>query len=109
MNRKILILASALLLPLTAAALPEEGGYDAPVDHKLEHLSKELQLSAEQKTKLETIFKEQHEKFRAIHEESHNRIKEVLNPEQITKWEQMKKQHQEKRRKMMEERRKPKP
>lgn len=101
MIKKILILAIALLLPLTVSAYSGEGD-DAPYDHRLERLNTELQLSPEQKTKLEAIFKEQHEKFRAIHEESHKRIKEVLTPEQVTKWENMKEQHQEKHKKMME-------
>jgi Spy/CpxP family protein refolding chaperone len=109
MNKKILILAAALILPMTASAFPSDGNYDTPPEHKLDHMSKELLLSPEQKTKLEAIFKEQHEKFRAIHEESHNRLKEVLNAEQLAKWEQMKKQHQDKRREMMKEHRKPNP
>lgn len=109
MNKKVLIVASALLLPLSAFAFPGEGNYDTPPEHKLDHMSKELLLSPEQKTKLEAIFKEQHEKFRAIHEESHNRLKEVLTPEQLTKWEEMKKQHREKHEKMMEGHRQPKP
>ena len=96
MNKKIPILAGALLLPLTASAFTGESGYSIGAAHNLDNLSKELQLSADQKSKLEAIFKEQHEKFRAIHEESHNRIKQVLNAEQTEKWEQLKKQHQEK-------------
>lgn len=102
MNKKILILATALLLPLTVFANPDQGG-DAPYGHRLERLNKELQLSPEQKTKLEAIFKEQHEKFRAIHEESHKRIKEILTPEQVTKWSEMKEQHEEKHKQMMEQ------
>ncbi len=109
MNRKILILATALLLPLTASACPEQGGGDVPYGHRLERLNTELQLSPEQKTKMETIFKEQHEKFRAIHEESHKRIKEVLTPEQVKKWEQMNEEHQEKHKEMMEQHKQQKP
>jgi Spy/CpxP family protein refolding chaperone len=86
----------SLILPLTAFA--NEGDYSAKPEHILEHLSKKLSLTADQKAKLETIFKEEHEKFKALHEESHNRIKEVLTPEQITKWEAMKKEHHGKHR-----------
>ena len=109
MNRKILILSTALILPLPVFAFSGEGGHEAPPHHKLEHLNKELQLNDEQKTKLEAIFKEQHEKFQAIHEESHQRIKEVLTPEQITKWEEMQKQHQERHKQMMEKHHQQKP
>lgn len=90
MNKTILILITALSLSPTAFAVPGEGGYYGQYpEHKLDHMSKELSLSTDQKTKLEAIFKEQHEKFRAIHEDSHNRIKEVLNADQIAKWEQI--------------------
>jgi Spy/CpxP family protein refolding chaperone len=94
MKKQIFMLAAALLLPLSIAfADPAEGGYQGRHGHNLDHLSKELSLTAEQKASLETIFKEEHEKFRALHEESHTRIKAVLNGEQITKWEQIISQH----------------
>ncbi len=102
MNKKVLLLSVVLMLPFSTFAV--EGGYAGWPEHKLEHLSQELSLSAEQQAKMEAIFKEQHEKFRAIHEESHNRIKEVLNAEQMIKWEAMKQQRHEKHRKMREER-----
>lgn len=85
-----------MLLPV-ANAEPAEGGYNGPRSHNLEHLSRALSLSAEQKSKLETIFKEEHKKFRAIQEESHNRIKEVLSGDQVAKWEQIISQHKAKR------------
>lgn len=94
---KPLLMLAALVLPLAASAYPGENDYGQPTDHKLEHLSNMLQLTPEQKTKLEAIFNEQHAKFRAIHEESHARIKEVLTPEQMQKMDAMRKEHQEKR------------
>lgn len=96
MTLKTLLLATTLFLPLTVMAAPSEHEYGLPADHHADHLAKELQLSAEQKAELEVIFKEQHEKFRAIHEESHARLKQLLSPEQLTKWEQLKQQRQEK-------------
>lgn len=104
MNKKTLLLATALSLPLTVFARQGMEGHEALPHHRLERLEKELQLSPEQKAKLEVIFKEQHDKFQAIHDESHSRIKEVLSPEQITKWEKMKQQQQEKRREKMQQR-----
>ena len=53
---------------------------------KLEHLSDELQLSSEQKARLEAIFNEKHEKIRAIREETQQRVKAVLSDEQLLKW-----------------------
>jgi Spy/CpxP family protein refolding chaperone len=94
MKKHVLILATVLMLPLTTAwANPVEDGSKGLHGHHLERLSKELSLTAEQKASLETIFNEEREKFRALHEESHSRVKAVLNGEQITKWEQLISQH----------------
>ncbi|MDD4913545.1 MAG: hypothetical protein PHW13_00735 [Methylococcales bacterium] len=94
MKKYSLILAAALLLPLTTAlADPVDEGFKGRHGHNLERLAKELSLTPEQKASLETIFKEEHEKFRAIHEEIHSRVKAVLNGEQIAKWEQLISQH----------------
>lgn len=99
MLKKALVISAALTLPLIANAFPGDG--EGPAEHRVERMSKELQLTPDQKSKLEVIFKEQHEKFRAIHEESHNRISQILTPEQSKKFEEMKKQHQQQRREKM--------
>lgn len=100
MNKKILTIAMALALPLTVAAMPgaEKEGYEGGYRHgnKMERLTKELDLTEEQKTKMETLFKEQHEKYKTIHEETRTRMKEILTPEQVTKMDEMKKRHHEK-------------
>lgn len=87
MKKPILILTAILFLPLTA--LPAEGIYPEQRGHRLEQLNKELDLNSDQKARLTEIFKQQQEKLRAIQEESHRRIKEVLNAEQIAKWERI--------------------
>ena len=93
MNKKIIMLALALALPLTASAFPgDKGGPGWHHANRLEHLSKNLDLNAEQKTKLEAIFKEEDEKLKAIHEETQKRLKEILTPEQVTKFDELKKQ-----------------
>lgn len=102
MNTKMILLASVLSLPFTAFA--DMGNHEAPPHHRLERLEKELQLNAEQKAKLEVIFNEQHEKYRAIHDETHARVKEVLTPEQNDKWQAMQQQRMEKRREKMQHR-----
>ncbi|QWF72347.1 hypothetical protein KEF85_07845 [Methylomonas paludis] len=86
---KILLFSTLCLSPLLAHSEAVESGYIGTHGHRLEHLSKELALTADQKAKLETIFQEQSEKFRAIHEESHNRIKQVLDADQFGKWEKL--------------------
>jgi periplasmic protein CpxP/Spy len=98
MNKKIIIIALILALPFTVAAFPgDKGGIDEQHHGKrVEHLTKCLDLTPEQKTKVEVIFKEQETKFRAIHEETHKRLQEVLSKEQMTKMDDMKRQRHEK-------------
>lgn len=97
MNKKTILLAVALSFPVPVLAMPGLDGNHMSPEHRLDRLEKELQLNPEQKAKVDEIFKEQHEKFRVIREESHARIKNVLNPEQIKKWDDMKQQRKEKR------------
>lgn len=83
-----------LLAALFSATAIAEQDYELPVEHRLERLTQELRLDADQRAKLDVIFKDQHEKFRLLHEQSHARMREVLLPEQLEKWEAMKKRHQ---------------
>jgi len=86
-----------LALPLTvAAASGDKGDFEGHHGHRVERMAKTLDLNAEQKSKVEVIFKEQHEKLKAIHEETRTRLQEVLTKEQITKMDEMKKQRHEK-------------
>jgi periplasmic protein CpxP/Spy len=97
MNKKIITLALALVLPLTAAAFPGDNpGFEGHYVNRVERLTKNLDLTAEQKTKVEAIFKEQEGKFKIIHEETRKRLQEVLTKEQITKFDEMKKQRHDK-------------
>ncbi len=104
MNKKIAIFALALALPLTAAAFPGGGsGFEGHRGHKLERMTKKLDLNDEQKSKLEVIFKEQQEKSDAIHQETRSRMQKVLSAEQMAKLDELKKLHQEKWQKRHEE------
>ena len=97
MNKKIITLTLALALPLTAAAFPgDNGGFEGHHANRIERLTKNLDLTAEQKTKVEAIFKEQEGKFKAIHEETRTRLQEVLTKEQMTKFDELKKQRHDK-------------
>ena len=94
MNMKTLLLACALVLPVSAVyADPMMEGKMCHHGHHGGHLAKALGLSVEQKAKVEEIVKEEHEKFKALHEEIHGKIKEVLTPEQQAKWEKMQSEH----------------
>ncbi|MFA5921430.1 MAG: hypothetical protein WC856_09065 [Methylococcaceae bacterium] len=105
MNKKIVTLAMALALPLTAAAFPGSGGgcLEGHRGNRLERITKTLDLNDEQKGKLEVIFKEQKEKSDAIHQETRNRMQKVLSSEQMSKLDELKKSHQEKWQKRHEE------
>ncbi|PKM11926.1 MAG: hypothetical protein CVV13_07060 [Gammaproteobacteria bacterium HGW-Gammaproteobacteria-3] len=97
MNKKIVTLAIILALPLTAAACPggDGDGFHRNRGDRLERLTQELNLSTEQKDKLDVIFKEQRQKAKAIHQETRQQIQEVLNSEQQAQYEALKKQRHE--------------
>ncbi len=95
MNKKIISIALALALPLTVAAFPggDPAGMDAHENARIERMAKRLDLNPDQKAKVEAIIKEQHDKLRAIHDETRVRIQGVLTQEQIAKMDAMKKEH----------------
>ena len=97
MNKKLITIALAFLLPFTIMAAPsDKGDHEWHHGNRIEFLTKELGLSADQKTKLEAIFREQKEKLKALHEEKHKLIESVLTKEQIAKYDELKKQRHEK-------------
>lgn len=59
-------------------------------------MTKELNLTEEQKPQVEALFKEQHEKIRAIREETRSRLEGILTPEQMAKFDEMKQKRKEK-------------
>jgi protein CpxP len=97
MNKTLLTIALVMTFPLTAAAFPGESGPGREEHHKhrIERLTQELKLTDDQKSKVEAIFKEQHDKFKALHEETHGKLGAVLSPEQMTRLEALKKQRRE--------------
>jgi protein CpxP len=99
MKKTLLTLAIVLAFPLAAAAFPggHGPGSEEHQKHRIERLTKELDLTAEQKTKVEAIYKEQHDKFKALREETHTKLGTVLSPEQLAKLDDLKKQRWEHR------------
>ncbi|MGR9054065.1 MAG: Spy/CpxP family protein refolding chaperone [Gammaproteobacteria bacterium] len=96
MNKKIVVTVMALALPLAVVAFPGGGGHFKGPGHRLEWMAEKLDLTAEQKDKLEVIFKDEREKLQVIRKETHSRMQEVLTPEQMTKLDDIKKSRHEK-------------
>jgi Spy/CpxP family protein refolding chaperone len=94
-NKKMLVLAINLVLPLTAFAFPHgDKCLDADHGHRIERLAKDLNLDEAQKTKVDILYKELHEKFRALINETHTKMQEMLTPEQRTKLEELNMRHE---------------
>ena len=125
MTRKIITLTAAATLSLAGlvylqAKEPGEHGpqHDGPGPHHmmgnpLEHLSKDLNLSDDQKTKVQPIIdqtkpqiaaihKEAMEKMHALLESAGAQIRPLLTPEQQQKFDAMKKAHEDMRKAMEE-------
>jgi len=93
MNVKIISLFLALALPVLASAAPDDKeSFARRHGDKIERLSKALDLSPAQKSKLTDIFKQQREKFKALHEEKRKLIEGILNKEQLLKYQELQKQ-----------------
>ncbi|MCX7097824.1 MAG: hypothetical protein NTV43_07975 [Methylococcales bacterium] len=93
MNKKTIILALALALPLTASAFPgDQPDIEARHANRVEHLTKSLDLTPEQQTKVKDLFADEATKLKAIHEETQNRLHEILSKEQLVKLEELKKE-----------------
>ncbi len=80
---------------------PGQGPRAGMMKERLDKMAEELKLTAEQKTKVEAVLKEQGEKMRgmkdatpeerrakakALREDTTKKMKEILTPEQYEKW-----------------------
>lgn len=97
MNKKLIGIVLALAFPLAVTANPGEHKHDHEQHRakKIERLDKELSLTDDQKSKVDTLFKQNGEKFKAIHEETQSQLKTILTPEQYSKLQEMKQRQQE--------------
>ncbi|MCD2449590.1 hypothetical protein GO003_004215 [Methylicorpusculum oleiharenae] len=110
MKTKQIAIMMALIFPLAVAAYPGGKGNDEGHQVKrMERMSKELSLTEEQQTKVGAVFKEQGEKYKAIHDETQSQLKTILTPEQFTKLEEMKQRRHDKWREKAQTRRSEKP
>jgi protein CpxP len=104
MKKHIFALTLMIAMPLSISAAPD-GQYEHGWKHgwrhgdKIERLTKELNLTADQKTQAEAIFAAQKEKFKALHEEGQKNFSALLTKDQLAKYEQLQKEREEKWRK----------
>ncbi len=64
--------------------------HEERMGNKMDSMSEALGLTPEQKTQIEAIKKENHEKSKALHEETQTKIKALLNDEQKAKFDAVK-------------------
>lgn len=97
MNANLITIIFALALPLTAVANPGEckGDHEHFQAKKIERMDKALSLTDDQKSRLEALFKQNGEKFKALHEETQSQLKTILTPEQYTRLQEMKQRRHE--------------
>tara|TARA_Y100001972_G_scaffold100963_1_gene125631 strand:+ start:319 stop:645 length:327 start_codon:yes stop_codon:yes gene_type:complete len=89
----LLIAAPLVSAPMLASAQPDPERFQ---EHALERMQKNLDLSAEQKTKIDKIFSEHREKMQTLRTQTHERVNAVLNEEQRAKMATMHEQRKEK-------------
>lgn len=90
------LLLTAFLTPSLSYAHSDEA--HKRCDHKagghysrmIDRLDSKLDLSDEQRSEVEAVFKEQHSKHKALRAEAHDKLKGILNAEQQEKLEQLK-------------------
>lgn len=58
--------------------------------HMIEKMDQELDLSDEQRSQVETLFKEQHAKHKALRDETRGKLNAILSDDQQTKLETLK-------------------
>ena len=94
MNKKLIGIALALSIPLTAMATED---MQAEVNKKVECLAKDVGLNVEQQAKVKTIFEQKEQKSKVLREEVHAQMQQVLTPEQLSTMEEKHKKHDKER------------
>lgn len=89
MSRIVRTMILALALP-AGAALAADGGPKGLKPEKLDRVTRELSLSAEQQGKVKAILEAEHAKKQALHDETRGKLKAVLTKEQFAKLEDKK-------------------
>lgn len=85
-----LFLAGLLATGISISSAYANEGHHGHHERMMEHMNKELNLTDEQRARVEAVFKEQHAKYQALHEETKTKLDAILNDEQKAKMEEMK-------------------
>lgn len=88
----IATVAAAVILPSIIFAAPGHWGKHG--ERMINHMSEKLELNADQRSQVEALFKEQHEKRKALRQDTHARLNEILTDEQQAKLEQMREERE---------------
>lgn len=98
MNAKLIGIVFALALPFAATAGSGEhkSHYEQYQIREMERLNKELSLTDDQKSKLETLFKQEREKLKTVREEARSQMQTILTSEQYSKLQDLKQERREK-------------
>lgn len=84
MTRFAYAVALALALP-AGAVFAGDGGPKGPKPEKIERMTRDLGLTADQQGKVKAIFEAEHAKKQALHDETRGKLKAVLTKEQFAK------------------------
>jgi Spy/CpxP family protein refolding chaperone len=89
--------ACAAVIPLAVHASPGDDDWPSRAE-RMDRLSQRLDLSEEQRTRMEALFDEHRAQREVMRERMRARMAEVLTSEQRERMEEMRSQHREKRR-----------
>lgn len=93
-----------VVLICSVVAFAQPGEADNWTEWQLKRLEERLNLTPEQKPKVEAILKEQREKIRAVHGETQERLRKVLTAEQTEKFENLRREKKERWRQHLRQR-----
>jgi Spy/CpxP family protein refolding chaperone len=94
MNKQLTLIGAILSLTLSLTAVAAEDYHHASdTAARVAHMTKTLDLTAEQQTKVTALLDAQEPKLKAIHEETKTSLYALLTPEQIAKFEAAHAQH----------------
>lgn len=96
MKKTVAALAlGAILLPAAVFAGSPHGGHSA--EDRAQRMAEELQLTDQQREEIQQIMQEQRTQRRAMHEQTQERISNVLTPEQQEQWQQYREERRKRR------------
>ncbi|MCX8048386.1 MAG: hypothetical protein N3A55_01835 [Methylohalobius sp.] len=100
MSTKWVVLGVLLAGSFSAFAQPTENW----MEWRMRRLDEQLELTPEQKPRVEAVLREQREKMQAVREETRNRIKAILTPEQAARFDKLHREQKERWRQHMRQR-----